>query len=71
MLNNLIFFLYDDNALQTIRVIKVKSKILATVDRVNTKINKVKTDIAELKIDVAEIKTKIKLLRECQDCFKN
>ena len=43
---------------------EVKSKVLATVDRVDIKVDKVKTDVVELKMDM-------KLLRERQDCLKS
>ena len=59
ILNNLTVYLYNNNTLQAIRVIEVKSKVLTTMDRVNTKVNKVKTDIVELKIDITELKTDI------------
>ena len=71
MLSNSTSFLYDDDAPWAVRVMEVKSEVLAAVDRVDTKVDEVKTDVAELKTDVAEIKTEIKSLGECQDRLKN
>src|SRR6266699_2716859 len=71
MLSESTAFLYDDKALWAIRVIEVKSEVLAAIDKVNVKVDEVKAEVIELKIDVAElktdiirIKTKIKLLKE-------
>ena len=75
MLSNSTACLYDDDAPWAVRVMEVKSEVLAAVDRVDTKVDEVKTDITELKTDVAELKTdiagikmEIKLLK---DYFEN
>ena len=67
ILSNSTFFLYDDNAPWAVRVMEVKSEVLAAVDRVDIKVDKVKTDVAELKTDVAEIKMEMKSFGERQD----
>ena len=63
MLNNSTSFLYNDNAPWAVKVMEVKSKVLAVVDRVDIKVNEVKTDVAELKTDVAELKTDVAELK--------
>ena len=63
MLSNSTARLYDDDAPWAIRVMEVKSEVLAAVDRVDTKVDEVKTDIAELKTDVAELKTDVAELK--------
>ena len=63
MLSNSTACLYDDDAPWAIRVMEVKSEVLATVDKVDIKVDKVKTDVAELKTDVAELKTDVMELK--------
>ena len=63
MLSNSTACLYDDDAPWAVRVMEVKSEVLAAVDRVDTKVDEVKTDVAELKMDVAELKTDVAELK--------
>ena len=71
MFSNLTAYLYDDDALWAVRVMEVKSEVLAAVDRVDIKVNKVKMDVVEFKTDIVEIKMEIKSLGERQDCLEN
>ena len=55
ILSDLTALLYNNNAPQAVKVIKVKK----AVDRVNIKIDKIKAEVAEIKTEVAEIKTEV------------
>ena len=63
ILSNLTALLYNNKAPWAIRVIEVKSKVLAIVDKVNIKVDKVKTKVTKLKIDIVKLKIDITKLK--------
>jgi hypothetical protein len=71
ILSDLTAYLYNDKALWAVRVMDIKSKVLAAVNKVDAKVDEVKTEVVgiktevvEIKTEVAEIKTEMKLMDE-------